>query len=119
MSDWASGYVADIDYVPGFYPEQMPAHLDLVCLIKGVYPPRRDGERFTYCELGCGLGETALTLAACHPEADIHAFDFNPGHIAYAREARAAPALSMCTSRSAPSPIWRRSGPRTCPPSTM
>ncbi|WP_058600335.1 class I SAM-dependent methyltransferase [Aureimonas ureilytica] len=87
MSDWASGYVADIDYVPGFYPEQMPAHLDLVCLIKGVYPPRRDGERFTYCELGCGLGETALTLAACHPEADIHAFDFNPGHIAYAREA--------------------------------
>ena len=86
MSDWASGYVADIDYVPGFYAEQMPAYLDLVCLTQGVYPPRRSGEPFAYCELGCGLGETALTLAACHPEAEVHAFDFNPGHIAYARE---------------------------------
>ncbi|ALN74610.1 methyltransferase regulatory domain-containing protein [Aureimonas sp. AU20] len=86
MTDWASGYVADIDYVPGFYAEQMPSHLDLACLIQGVYPPRQGNERFTYCELGCGLGETALTLAACHPEAEIHAFDFNPAHIAYATE---------------------------------
>lgn len=86
MTDWASGYVADLDYVPGFYAEQMPAHLDLVCLIQGVHAPRRAGERFTYCELGCGLGETALTLAACHPEAEVHAFDFNPAHIAYAGE---------------------------------
>lgn len=86
MTDWAAGYVADLDYIPGFYAEQMPSHLDLVCLIQGVHPPRRAGERFTYCELGCGLGETALTLAACHPEAEIHAFDFNPAHIAYAAE---------------------------------
>ncbi|MBB4000441.1 class I SAM-dependent methyltransferase [Aureimonas pseudogalii] len=94
MTDWASGYVADIDYIPGFYAEQMPSHLDLACLIRGVYPPRQENQPFTYCELGCGLGETALTLAACHPEAEIHAFDFNPAHIAYATQTARCAGLS-------------------------
>ncbi len=94
MTDWASGYVADIDYIPGFYAEQMPLHLDLACHLQGIHPPRREGEGFTYCELGCGLGETALTLAACHPEAEIHAFDFNPSHMAYAVETARRAGLS-------------------------
>src|SRR5262249_29155085 len=43
----------------------------------------------TCCELGCGRGQTALVLASVNPQAQFHAVDFHPAHIAHAR-ARAA-----------------------------
>jgi SAM-dependent methyltransferase len=61
--------------------EQAPAHLDLACLLRGIEPPRAPGESFRYCELGCGVGETALTIAAANAQAEVWAFDFNPAHI--------------------------------------
>lgn len=85
MTGWAGGYVADIVYQPGVYTDQMPAHLDLICHLEGVHAPRRPGEPFRYCELGCGLGETALLIAVLHPEAEVVGYDFNPAHIDYAR----------------------------------
>lgn len=84
MADWTEGYVSDIEYQPGFYAEQTPAHLDIVCLLRAVEPPRRPGASFRYCELGCGLADTALTIAAANPHAEVMAFDFNPAHIARA-----------------------------------
>ncbi|GGF57698.1 hypothetical protein GCM10007301_16750 [Azorhizobium oxalatiphilum] len=84
MTDWASGYVADIEYLPGLYVEQAPTHLMLGCLINGFEPPRGTGA-FTYCELGCGQGVTALVIAAANPQAEIVATDFNPAHIARAQ----------------------------------
>lgn len=85
MTGWAGGYVADIEYQPGFYRDQTPSHLDLICQLEGVHAPRETGKPFRYCELGCGLGETAIVIAACHPEAEVVGYDFNPAHIDYAR----------------------------------
>ncbi len=84
MSTWSAGYVSDIEYMPGFYREQAPAHLDLSCLIAGVAPPDvADGVR--YCELGCGVGMTCLLLAAADPTGHFVGIDFNPAHIARGR----------------------------------
>ena len=85
MTDWTDGYISDIEYGPGFYAEQTPAHLDIVCLLRGIEPPVAKGEAFAYCELGCGVGQTALVVAAANPQADVWGFDFNPAHIARAR----------------------------------
>ena len=93
MNDWTQGYVSDIEYLPGFYVEQTPAHLDAACLLRGVEPPVEDGAPFAYCELGCGVGETALTVAAANPQAEVWGFDFNPAHIARGRALAAAGAV--------------------------
>ncbi len=85
MTQWAGGYVFDIEYSSGFYVEQTPAHIDAACLVRGVEPPVEPGAPFTYCELGCGLGETAMVVAATNPQAQVWAFDFNPAHIARAQ----------------------------------
>jgi len=85
MSSWGSGYVTDIEYTEGFYPGQTPAYMSLAATLAGFEAPPFDGH-FTYCELGCGRGRTSLVLAAVNPEAVFHAIDFNPSHIARARE---------------------------------
>jgi SAM-dependent methyltransferase len=84
MTGWSDGYASEIEYIPGFYKDQSPAHLDLVCLICGIVPPDR-GEDFVYCELGCGVGVTILLLAAANPSARFVGIDFNPAHIARGR----------------------------------
>lgn len=33
---WGEGYVTDIAYLPGYYPNQSPLHLHLACLLGGV-----------------------------------------------------------------------------------
>lgn len=85
MNDWTQGYVSDIEYLPGFYAEQTPVHLDATCLLRGIEPPVAQGQPFTYCELGCGVAETALVVAAANPSSSVWGFDFNPAHIARAR----------------------------------
>jgi SAM-dependent methyltransferase len=85
MPLWGSGYVTDIEYSDGFYREQVPAYMALAATLGGFETPSLSG-RFTYCELGCGRGRTSLVLAALNPEAEFHAVDFNPAHIAHARE---------------------------------
>ena len=92
MSDWSAGYVTDIEYLPGFYREQAPALLDLVCLLNRLEPPDRSG-KIRYCELGCGQGVTALLLAAANPEIDVWGVDFHPAHIARGRALAAAAQL--------------------------
>jgi len=84
MSNWGKGYVTDVEYSDGFYPNQGAAHLNVAATIGGVEPAVLD-DRFTYCELGCGRGMTSLVLAATNPAAQFHAVDFNPAHVAHAR----------------------------------
>lgn len=86
MTSWNDGYVSDVEYLPGFYLEQTPIHLNTVCLLRNMEPPAAPGEPFRYCELGCGVGETALAIAAGNPAGEVWGFDFNPAHIARARE---------------------------------
>ncbi|GAB4182743.1 MAG: methyltransferase regulatory domain-containing protein [Thalassobaculales bacterium] len=89
---WAEGYVSDIEYRGGFYRDQAPADIDLMAEVAGFRPPahRRD---YAYCELGCGQGWTMLVLAAANPRASFVGIDFNPAHIARAREMAQAAGL--------------------------
>ena len=48
MSDWTSGYVADIGYTLGYFHELHPLRTNLVFLKAGHVPP----ERGVHCELG-------------------------------------------------------------------
>lgn len=91
MHDWTDGYVADIEYSAGFYADQTPPHLDAACLVRGIEPPVPPGQPYRYCELGCGVGQSAAAIAATAAHASVWAFDFNPAHIvrgqAFARDA--------------------------------
>lgn len=84
MSSWSDGYVSDVEYLPGFYVEQTPNHIQLACLLNGFQPPL-SSPSFNYCELGCGQGTTASIIAAAYPFAKILATDFNPAQIARAQ----------------------------------
>ena len=80
LMGWKDGYVADIEYVHGFYPELGPAVLNFILLLNGFEPVPLN-RHFTYCELGCGLGDSLNLFAACHPEGRFHAIDCNHAHI--------------------------------------
>ncbi len=85
MTDWTSGYVADIDYTHDFHSQLTPATLAFCATAQG----HRHGlgqPRLSYCELGCGQGFSANLLAAANPHIEFHAMDFSPAHIAGARE---------------------------------
>jgi SAM-dependent methyltransferase len=81
MTDWTSGYVADIDYTYDFFRELTPSHLAFCATSKG-HDHGLGREALSYCELGCGQGYSANLLAAANPHIEFHAMDFNPAHIA-------------------------------------
>ncbi|MGH7063672.1 MAG: class I SAM-dependent methyltransferase [Stellaceae bacterium] len=84
---WGGGYVTDTPYVPGYYRDQSPLHLNLACLLGGFAGlDLGPGRRLCYLELGCGQGFVTLALAACNPAWTVIGVDFNPAHIAAARE---------------------------------
>src|SRR5271154_7088684 len=80
MTDWPDGYLTNVTYSTAFYRHTTPIWLSLATLLSGHRPPRID-RRFRWCDLGCGHGFTALGAAACHPEAEVFAYDFSPAHI--------------------------------------
>jgi len=97
-SGWGAGYVTDIAYVPGYYPNQSPLHLELACLLGGVAGIEvAAGRPLSYLELGCGHGFGALALAASNPAWRITGVDFNPTHIAAARELAGAAGIDNAT----------------------
>ena len=77
----AAGYVTDVTYVPGFYPQMSPVAMRYVAALNGVMPPRM-AEGFRFLELGCGLGRCLTTLAAAHPQGEFVGVDLNPEHTA-------------------------------------
>jgi SAM-dependent methyltransferase len=83
--DWTAGYASDVEYVAGFYREQSPAYLNFVTLLHGYEPVPLD-RPFNYFELGFGRGLTLNALAAAHPNGQFFGADFNPAHVAGARE---------------------------------
>ncbi|RLS30559.1 MAG: methyltransferase domain-containing protein [Planctomycetota bacterium] len=82
MSALASaGYVTDVAYVPGFYPQLAPVAVRFVATLNRVTPPSvADG--FRYLELGCGLGRSLTALAAANPRGEFIGVDINPEHTA-------------------------------------
>lgn len=79
-------YVTDIPYLGGITSELAPEWLDLVALVAGVTPPDRS-RGFSWCELGCGRGITAVVLAATHPAGRFVGVDLMQEHIDAARRA--------------------------------
>ncbi len=82
--DWKNGYVIEIEYVRGVHRELGPSALNSILLIQSIEPIALQNG-FTYCDLGCGQGESVNLFAACHPEGEFHAVDFNSVHISSAR----------------------------------
>jgi SAM-dependent methyltransferase len=83
--NWGGGYVTDIDYDHGYYREQSPPQLELATLLCGVaWGVPREGAH--YLELGCGQGLGVLVTAATNPSWRVTGIDFNPAHVAGARE---------------------------------
>jgi SAM-dependent methyltransferase len=87
MNAWGAGYVTDVTYLHGWYRQQSPSIIALASLLCSVAVPfPRDDDPVTVLELGCGQGYGAMVLAASNPGWRITAIDFNPAHIAEARD---------------------------------
>jgi SAM-dependent methyltransferase len=93
MTDWAGGYVVDLEYTRGFYRDQAPLWLSTAAVLAGRSAPDPHAP-YTYCELACGQGITTLVLAAANPHAQFWATDINPAHVASARALAEAAGLT-------------------------
>lgn len=85
MSDWTAGYVADIGYTFGYYPELNPQRMKLAFLNAGLVAP----EVGTACELGFGQG-MSTNIHAAASITQWHGTDFNPSQAGFAHELAAA-----------------------------
>lgn len=85
MSDWTAGYVADVDYTYGYYPELNPVRLQLAFLNSGLVVPNRTNA----CELGFGQG-VSINLHAAASTSQWFGTDFNPAQAGFAQELAAA-----------------------------
>lgn len=81
MSDWTSGYIADVGYTYGYYGDLNPLRLRLALLHSGLAVPGNG----TACELGFGQGLSA-NLHAAASDTQWFATDFNPTQAAFAQE---------------------------------
>lgn len=81
MSDWTSGYVADVEYTIGYFTELNPVRLPIGLLNAGYAPPVVRNA----CELGFGQGMAIAMHAAAQPHVNWFGDDFNPDHVLFAR----------------------------------
>lgn len=91
-NDWSQGYATALPYTYGFHRELAPPLLAAALLARGVLHSA-ESRRYRLCELGCGRGLDCNILAAANPDAEFWAVDFNPAHIADARELASAAGL--------------------------
>lgn len=81
MSEWSAGYVADIGYTYGLYPELNPLRIKLAFLHAGLVCP----DVGVACELGFGQG-VSVNMHAAASVVEWHGTDFNPSQAAFAQE---------------------------------
>ena len=93
MAAPAEGYITDVSYIPGFYPNMAPVAMRYVATLNRVKPPAVS-QGFRYLELGCGLGRALTTLAAANPQGEFVGVDVNPDHTAVVEKEIAAGQLS-------------------------
>lgn len=90
MQDWSAGYVSEIAYTYGYYPELNPLRARLALLSAGLLPP----DIRTACELGFGQG-LSVNIHAAAGGAAWHGTDFNPTQAVFAQDlARASGAAA-------------------------
>jgi SAM-dependent methyltransferase len=110
MSEWGGGYVTDISYTLGWYRQQSPAMMALASIIGGASATIPAGDDpVALLELGCGFGYGAMALAASNPTWTVTGVDFNPAHIAGAREWAAEAGLTNITFVEADFARWEDS----------
>lgn len=85
--NWTEGYIAEIDYTVGYFPELNPLRTRFALTSRGVQS--RDISRPTYLELGFGHGVPFAIHAAVCP-GEFWGTDFNPGQAAGAQDLIAA-----------------------------
>lgn len=81
MQDWSDGYMTEVAYTFGYYPELNPLRARLALLEAGIVPP----EIHTACELGFGQG-MSVNIHQAASGAQWHGTDFNPAQVGFARE---------------------------------
>ena len=85
MTDWTSGYVADIGYTFGYYGELNPLRAKFALTLQGV----ACGEFENACELGFGQG-ISINVHAAASSAEWMGTDFNPAQASMAAELASA-----------------------------
>ena len=96
MADWSAGYVADMDYIHGYYAELNPRRMRLAFLNLGLASP----DIGAACELGFGQG-VSVNVHAAASGARWWGCDFLPGHAALARELAASSGADAALSDEA------------------
>ena len=81
--NWTSGYMAEIDYTHGYYPELSPVFMTYAALNRRV--GFHTGTPFRYLELGFGQG-LSLNIHAATCPGEFWGNDFNPAQAANAKE---------------------------------
>lgn len=90
--NWSHGYNVSLGYTYGFYRELSPDWMNYGAVLHGYRVPDASAP-FRYLEMGCGQGFGLCVLAASYPQAEFVGVDFNPEHVAHARELAAAAQL--------------------------
>jgi SAM-dependent methyltransferase len=80
MSDWSQGYVTDIAYTYGYYPELNPLRMSLALLESSWAVP----SVATACELGFGQG-LSINIHAAATGVDWYGTDINPSQVNFAQ----------------------------------
>lgn len=80
MQEWSDGYMTEVGYTYGYYPELNPARVRLALLQAGIAPP----ELGNACELGFGQG-VSIALHQAASGVQWHGTDFNPSQVGFAR----------------------------------
>ncbi|MGO1855606.1 MAG: class I SAM-dependent methyltransferase [Psychrobacter sp.] len=81
MANWSEGYVSDIDYTYGYYPELNPHNVKIPFLMAGLEVPKF----ITACELGFGQG-MSINAHAAASNIEWYGTDFNPSQASFAQE---------------------------------
>jgi hypothetical protein len=96
MNDWTSGYVTDVGYPHGYYPELNPLRARLALARVALRSP----PFVTACELGFGQG-VSINIHAAAAMTRWYGNDFNPAQVAFAEEAAAAAGSGIALSDEA------------------
>ena len=103
MQDWSDGYMTEVAYTYGYYPELNPLRMRLALLQAGIVPP--DVQHA--CELGFGQG-MSVNIHGAASAVRWHGTDFNPSQVGFARELAADTPLASNLSDEAFEAFCRR-----------
>jgi SAM-dependent methyltransferase len=81
MSTWSSGYVTEINYTLGYYPELNPLRYQWAL----NYANTKAAAPQNVCELGFGQGLSFAIHATTQANVNYWGTDFNPAHAAHAQ----------------------------------